>query len=220
MTTFGDTIVIKSDQLNGDDLIAGGITITITRLSKKSADAQQPLSIHYDGDGGKPWKPCLTMRKLMLAVWGDNIDDLYLGRKITLYRDPTVRWAGREEGGIRISHMSHIKTSQTHVLAETRGVKKPHTVRPLESDFSKEVAEVTVRAFAPKVADSIIGLEDWLTDIREVPTLQGLEFKFKAARRQFLDDTPALTRLIEAKDIRKEQLTTNTTTNEEEAYNA
>ena len=33
-----------------------------------------------------------------------------------LYRDPTVKWAGMEVGGIRISHMSHIETEKLMML--------------------------------------------------------------------------------------------------------
>jgi hypothetical protein len=140
MSLLADTIVIKSDQLNGDDLIAGPITIKITKIGKKKSDSQQPISVHYEGDNGKPWKPCLTMRKLLLAEWGDNVNDCYIGRKLRLFRDETVKWAGREEGGIRISHMSNITSARVHLLTETRGVKKPHTVKPLVDTESIDVA--------------------------------------------------------------------------------
>ena len=138
MATLADTIIIKSDQLNTEDLVTGDIIARITKVTKKAGD--QPISIYFEGDGGKPWKPCLSMRKLLLAVWGDNIDDCYIGRSLQLTRDPKVKWAGREEGGIRIAKMSHITEKQTHFLTETRGVKKPHVVLPLtaaSSDFSE-----------------------------------------------------------------------------------
>lgn len=164
MTTLADTIIIKSDQLNGDDLFSGPITITITKLTKKAADSQQPISVHFKDDGGKPWKPCLTMRKLLLAVWGDNVDDIYIGRRLTLYRDPTVKWAGREEGGIRISHMSHITSPQTHFLTETRGSKKPATIKPLIDAGDLDIAALK-KGGALKAAKGLDQLKEWWKDL-------------------------------------------------------
>ncbi len=66
----------------------------------------------------------------MVMMWGGDAN-LYIGRRMTLYRDPTVKWGGEPVGGIRISHMSDIKESATIPLTITRGSKKPFTVKPL-----------------------------------------------------------------------------------------
>ncbi|HWA22290.1 MAG TPA: hypothetical protein VG735_07850 [Caulobacterales bacterium] len=123
-------IIAKSDQLNSDDLIAGPITITITKVTVKPGD--QPVSIHYEDDAGKPYKPCKSMCKLLAHVWGPD-GNKYAGRRLTLYRDPRVKWGGMEVGGIRISHMSHISDDATLALTVTRGNKKPFTVKPLQT---------------------------------------------------------------------------------------
>lgn len=121
-------IVPKSDQLNSDDLIAGPITIKITAVSIKSGE--QPVAISYEGDNGKPYKCCKSMARIMVAAWGADASK-YVGRSLTLYRDPKVKWAGLEVGGIRISHMSHISDDMTMALTVTRQNRKPYTVRPL-----------------------------------------------------------------------------------------
>src|SRR3990167_5307316 len=51
MDDMASTIIPKSDQLNSDDLITGPITITITGVDIRSGQ-EQPISIHYEGDGG------------------------------------------------------------------------------------------------------------------------------------------------------------------------
>src|ERR1700678_2310927 len=104
MNSMSSVIQAKSDQLNGDDLICGPLTITITKVECRPG-TEQPVSIFYDGDGGKPYKCCKSMARVMVHCWGDDANK-YVGRSLTLYCDPEVKWGGMAVGGIRISHMS------------------------------------------------------------------------------------------------------------------
>lgn len=119
----------KSDQLNSDDLISGPRTIRITRVTGTGA-ADQPVAVFFDGDDGKPMKPCKSMRRVMIAAWGPNAAE-YVGRSMTLYRDPKVKFGGMEVGGIRISHMSHIERDMVMALTVTKAKREPYTVRVL-----------------------------------------------------------------------------------------
>lgn len=132
------TIVPKSDQLNADDLIAGPMTIKVTEVKIKGGP-EQPVSIHFEGDKGKPYKPCKSMCRVMVAAWGAD-SSKYVGRSMTLYCDPKVKWAGMEVGGIRISHMTDIPESMTMALTVTRANKKPYTVKPLASGAATKPA--------------------------------------------------------------------------------
>jgi hypothetical protein len=134
MNDMSKVIVAKSDQLNSDDLVGGPITITIRDV--KISGTEQPVSIFYDGDNGKPWKPCKSMARVMVAAWLADANK-YIGRSLTLYRDPKVKWAGMEVGGIRISHMSHIERDMLLVLNETKGKKAAVTVKPLKEPARK-----------------------------------------------------------------------------------
>lgn len=120
------TIIPKSDQLNADDLISGSKTIKI-RDVKAGADETQPVSIYFHGDNNKPFKPCKSMRRVLVQLWGaDGLQ--FIGKRITLFRDDTVKWAGVEIGGIRISHASHI-AEPTRVLVTTAKNKRiPMTI--------------------------------------------------------------------------------------------
>jgi len=129
MTDLTDTIIAKSDQLNADDLIGRTLTIKITKVSG-CPEPQQPIAINFEGDNGKPFKPCKSMRRVLVYIW-DRDGAQYVGRKMTLYRDPKVRFGGVEVGGIRISHMSDITEPVTMALAESKASRKPFTVKPL-----------------------------------------------------------------------------------------
>ena len=128
---LSSTVVAKSDQLNADDLIEP-ITITVTRVDKVSAK-DQPVHIHSVGI--QPYKPCLTMRRMLIAAWGKYKDE-WVGRSMVVFCDPEVMWAGKEQGGVRVSHVSNIEGPVSKMLAVTRGRKKLFTLLPLEMDHS------------------------------------------------------------------------------------
>jgi hypothetical protein len=126
---MSQVIIPRSDQLNSDDLISGPITIRITKVEVRPG-TEQPVSIFFEGDNGKPYKCCKSMSRVMVSAWGPD-SSVYAGRSLTLFRDPKVKWGGMEVGGIRISHMSHITGSMTLALTETKQSRKPFTVQPL-----------------------------------------------------------------------------------------
>lgn len=131
------TILAKSDQLNADDLIGGDITIKITNV-RIVGSSDQPCVINFDGDNGKPWKPCKSMRRVLIFLWGDDGSN-YIGKYLTLHLDPTVKWRNAEVGGVRITHASGITEDQILPLTVTRGNKKAFTVRPLRTEQSKNL---------------------------------------------------------------------------------
>jgi len=128
MTDMTGTIVAKSDQLNADELLPGSRTLEITSVEVRTGD--QPVSIHYRGENGHPYKPCKNMRRILVALWGGDGAN-YIGKSITVFRDPDVKFGGMAVGGIVISHASHITEPLSIALAVTKGKKKIYTVEPL-----------------------------------------------------------------------------------------
>lgn len=136
------TIAPKSDQLNADDLIAGAITITVTQV--RGCDGDQPIAVHFEGDEGKPYKPCKSMRRVLVHAWGKEGKD-YVGKRMTLYCDPTVQFGGVKVGGIRISHMSHIDRAMVIPLTVTRAQRRPYEVKPLRAEVRQGPAPAQQR---------------------------------------------------------------------------
>lgn len=123
-----DTIIPKSDQLNAEQLLAGPLTVTVTEVRR--GDADQPVIVHYADDGGRPYKPCKTMRKALIFAWGED-GRAWVGRSMTLYNRPDVKFGGVAVGGIRISHLSHIERDIVLHLTATKGKKEPQTIKRL-----------------------------------------------------------------------------------------
>jgi len=135
MVDLSQTIAPKSDQLTADDLASGPITVTITAVTAGEAD--QPVNISI-GRGHKPFRPCKSMRRVLVQVWG-NEGTTYVGKSFTLYRDANVKFGGASVGGIRISHMSHIEKQVQLSLISTKGKRALFTVKPLKVPVQSEV---------------------------------------------------------------------------------
>jgi len=130
---MSEAIKPKSNQLNADDLLAGPKTILITNVTAGQTK-EQPVVISYEGDGGRPYLPCKSMCRVLVAVWGVNAQN-YVGRRLTVFRDPSVVFGGVETGGIRISHMSDMSAPELKIaLAVTRSRRAPYVVTRLAGD--------------------------------------------------------------------------------------
>jgi hypothetical protein len=159
MVDMSRFVEAKSDQLNADDLIGITRTITVTRVT--GSDGDQPVSIFYQGDGGKPFKPCKTMRRVLMAIWGKYANE-YVGRSMTLYRDDSVTFGGLATGGIRISHMSHMDKETTVVVMKTKGKKAGIKIVPLQDAPQAQPAALTLEQARAKLNAA--------TDLEELAT--------------------------------------------------
>lgn len=160
MVDMTQTIAPKSDQLNADDLIGGPRTITVARVTGNEGNAEQPVNVFFEGDNGKPFRPCKSMRRVMVKIWGADASK-YAGRAMTIYRDPKVKWGGMEVGGIRISHMTGLDKPETMALTETRSARKPYTVKPLEvQQKPAAVPDAPDRSAADKIIATIARAPD------------------------------------------------------------
>lgn len=166
MIDVSKTTTPKTDQMNFDDF-ANGESKTIKITGVRGADSkEQPIIINYEGDNGKPYKPCLSMRRVLVRVWGKNGLD-YIGRYLTLYGDPKVVYAGLAVGGIRISHMSHITEPVTMALTASKSVRKAYTVQPLKIDEPKPdpQLEMLKKNAANAAEGGIAELEKWFAQL-------------------------------------------------------
>lgn len=105
MADIGFALEAKSDQLNAVDIIGAEPVIRIKEV--RVAQGDQAVSVFFDGDNGKPWKPCKGMLRVLAGAWGRE-SDAWIGRRARLFFEPSVRYGGQEVGGIRIRALSDI----------------------------------------------------------------------------------------------------------------
>lgn len=142
----------NSDQLNADDLTAGEITVRIVSVAMTKGTGkkgEQKTTITLDG-GWKPWRPCKSMVRLMVGVWGEKWRTDWAGHTVVLFNDRAVTFGDKDNpvGGIRVRAMTGITQPTSVMLTTTRGAKKPYVVQPF-------VAAKPVREF-----------DRWAVDVR------------------------------------------------------
>jgi hypothetical protein len=174
-------------QLNFDDVSTHTLTVTITEV--KEGTKEQPVEVHVAEFPGRPYKPGKSMRRVLVAAWGPEGSE-YVGRRLTLYGDPTIRFGKDVVGGVRISHLSHLAAPLSVGLTISRGKRAPFIVQPLLDD------------------DTVTLLAKTLTDASTVDELQEVWLYIRKAGLSANPDLVAL------KDARKTALTPTTDTDD------
>lgn len=120
----------RSDQWNADDFVGGPMTFTVAGV--KVGSAEQKYDIELAEGQGRAWRPPLTVLRLLIAAWGDDAA-AWTGRRVTLYRDESIRFGPEAVGGIRISHMSDLPGNKPFEvkLTSSRGKRALVKVQPL-----------------------------------------------------------------------------------------
>jgi len=167
------TIVAKSDQINASDLIGNPRTITVKEVRIKAGD-DQPVSILIEGDK-KAFRPCKGVRRLLVRVWGPDANT-YIGQSMTLFCDPTVTWAGKQEGGIRVSHMTGLDEKIVEFMRTSREKTKPYEVLPLKTQPQE-----------PREDKASIAAEKIIATIARAPDIEKLD-AYVASKSDMLAD--------------------------------
>jgi len=152
----------RSDQLNGDDLIVGNITIVIAKVNI-NLGSEQKIIINYHGDNGKPWKPSKGMGRVLTMILGGD-PDKWVGETVELYRDETVSF-GKDKncGGIRIAGMSAVKTRTILSITTAKGKKSQVTIEPIVVSGNQQQQRVQA---APQQTEPPNAKREWAVKLK------------------------------------------------------
>lgn len=151
---ISDTLAPKSEQLDAVELLGGPRTFTVERVS--AGNAEQPINVHL-AEFPRPWRPGVSMRRVLAYCWGNDAS-AWVGRRVTLFNDETVRFGSDVTGGTRVSHLSHIDGPQSIPLLVKRGKSAAYLVEPITEDAAPTAAEWKAKIAA---SDSIVELRGW-----------------------------------------------------------
>lgn len=181
-----ETTAPKSDQQSFEDFPLG-ITriVTVTAVNRNSAE--QPVNVELAEYPGRPFRPNLSMRRVLRDVWGKDTST-YTGKRLELFGNPDVMWGGKKVGGVQIKSMSHIDGPKSVQLTVTKGTRGKFTVQPLPD--------------APAAAP-VPDLTPILAAIHTAPTLTDLQSAWASAGAAGVQGHPDV---IAAKDARKVEL--------------
>jgi len=184
------SIIPKSDQINADDLMAGPITATIEDV--RSGSAEQPVDVILKEYPGRAYRPSKSMRRVLVSAWGKEGAN-YVGKRLTLFRNPDIAFGGIKLGGVEIAAMSDLEKPLTVALTTTRSKRKPFTVQPLTEP-------------APTSSTPTISAEDiqtWVDLLHQSDTLETLQRNWALATSEKVSSVP---QIVAAKDKRKGEL--------------
>lgn len=132
-----DTIIPKSDQLNYDDVMDKPLVVRVTGLA--AGNQEQPVIVHVAAMAGaalRDYKPCKSMRRVLIACWGDRGKD-WIGKAMTLVGDPSVVFGGVRVGGIRIAAVSGIDAPRKIMLTTTRSKRAEYVVEAMGDEAER-----------------------------------------------------------------------------------
>lgn len=150
---ISDTLAANSNQMNAADIVGVTPTVQITHVERMN-DEKQPLKVYITG-GYKPWFPCKTVRRILSEAWGADAGQ-WIGRWVTLYREPTVVYANEEVGGIRVSALSNIPGGMTVKLKERKtGKPSEYKIAKLTPPATEKPVDADLRAFRSAISDAM-----------------------------------------------------------------
>lgn len=131
MTDISFALEAKSDQLNALDILGNDRVIRVRDVQVRKGD--QPVSVFFEGDNNRPWKPSLGMRRIIAGCWGTDSKN-WIGKSAQIYCNPDVIYAGKPVGGIQIRAMSDIdQRGVRFTLAISKQKREPYQVRYLDT---------------------------------------------------------------------------------------
>ncbi|GAB3192026.1 hypothetical protein [Nesterenkonia suensis] len=151
-----------SDHISADLFADGPDTFTITGVTETTLEGEKKRhAVQLAETQGKTWVPALTVLKALAVVWSRETSN-WVGQKVTLYRDESVRFGKEAVGGIRVSHITGISEPQTVEVRGAMNRRVSYTFQPLtvsprvtEEQWSRITAaagDVDLPALAARVA--------------------------------------------------------------------
>ncbi len=122
------TLAPKSDQLDNLELRGGHHIFTITSVDVR-AGVDQPVLVHL-AEFDRPWKPGKNMRRVLAHCWGRESDN-WVGKRVELFADESVKFGNETPGGTRISRLSGIDGVQNAPILVSQGRAGTYKVQPL-----------------------------------------------------------------------------------------
>jgi len=178
MTDVSFALEAKSDQLNAVDIMGAEPVVRIRDVKVNQGD--QPVSVYFDGDNNRPWKPSKGMLRVLAGAWGRD-SSAWIGKHAQLYFEPTVRYAGKEVGGIRIRALSDIdQRGLSFALRINQKQTEPYHVPLLQVKSNEYPADKFAKALpvmAEKMQDGNMTLQQVIAQCQKTGQLTQEQLK-------------------------------------------
>jgi len=179
MTDVGFALEAKSDQLNALDIVGAEPVIRIREVRVQKTE-QQAVSVFFDGDNGRPWKPSKGMLRALAYAWGRESSG-WVGKRARIFYEPTVKYAGHDVGGIRIRALSDIDArGMSFTLRISKTKTEPYHVPLLvveEKPYPSDRFEKALPVMAEKMAAGEMTLQQVIAQCQKTGVLSEEQLK-------------------------------------------
>ena len=152
MPDISDTLAPKSEQLDNIDLRGGGPRVfTVTKVDVRPG-SEQPVTVHL-AEFDRPWKPGKNMRRVLAHCWGRESEG-WIGKRVELFADESVKFGNDTPGGTRISRLSHIDGPQKAPIMLSKGRAGYYAVDPLPDTPAPTQQPSPVAAVLAEIKDA------------------------------------------------------------------
>lgn len=156
----------KSPYLNNEMLPVEGVTVRIVGANvdevtdpedreRKVAKIALALEDAHTGAPMKAWIPCPTTFRVMTALFGTNLTRRWVGRLLTIHRDPNVRVGRKVVGGIRIMGSPELDKPMPLEIKAGRAPVYRVTLRPTGRGSASLPATAPATAPTPPTLNSL-----------------------------------------------------------------
>lgn len=193
---ISETLAPNSDQLDAIELIGNPRTFTITEVSR--GNAEQPVQVHL-AEFPRPWRPGKSMRRVLAACWGTDAS-VWIGRRVRLYCDESIRFGSETVGGTRIEALSHIDKARKIPLLITRGKSATFTVHPLAEPVasgptSQQITDATAHyrdtwSVSVEQLEAHVGRSATEWTAADIAALRTLSGELKRGEKRVQDEFP------------------------------
>lgn len=156
MLDLSETLKGKTEELTVDDMSGVGQLLIQVKTVVRKDDPNEKRPTRIFNDQGKPYYPCLLMRRAIAQAWGKD-GKQYAGRWMGLYVDPDVHFGTEKTGGIRVFGFSHIDAPFSMYLTVAKGRRKLFHFKKLD-----------IPTNAPTQAAAVQPVETVRTDLLEL----------------------------------------------------
>jgi hypothetical protein len=172
MTDITFALEAKSNQLNAVDIMGCNRVIKIRDVQVTKTD--QPVAVYFDGDNNRPWYPSKGMRRILAGAWGKESKD-WLGKYAELYFEPSVMWAGKPVGGIRVRALSDIPAKGLELTlainSQKREIYNVHLLEVKEAEYPADRFAKALPVMAAKMKSEEMTLQQVIAQCQKTGTL-------------------------------------------------
>ena len=149
MQSFDMNDVLSSKWMSKEDVPVQGVDLIMRAVTQESIgdDMEEKFALHFHGS----YKPLLLNRtntRIIMSLYGPKTD-AWVNQPICVYNDPTISYAGRLTGGVRLRMPQQSRPAPAPVPPAPAGWPQPGNTMGSKAQAQAEAAYASAAGGRP-----------------------------------------------------------------------